>query len=288
MNNQELLTIFATLAQETTEQDPLIGYTVTSTEVMDEATLHKQLSKQLIELETTIEYTVEQVQSIREIAEKMFLNIDEKAELLMRCEWLVMMKDVEGSMEQLATNEDVQAAKHLLGRVQTCPFKNELLGKLEELGSTLALVQKKLSAEDALIEATFETGNETFINLGSFARNHIIAEVLQADGKVETVITKAKALEAQVQATIQAPSIEALEVALAELPLQHLASIEEAHKEEVSNLLFANKNWQSLFNLDLQIRNTANQVYRKHNPVQKGAMTTLVMDEKVMEQLGVQ
>lgn len=103
MNNQELLTIFASLAQETTEQDSLKGYTVTSTEVMDEVPLYKKLSKRLIELETTTDYTVEQVEPIRETAEKMLLNIEEKAELLMRCEWLVTMKDVEGRIDQLAT-----------------------------------------------------------------------------------------------------------------------------------------------------------------------------------------
>lgn len=53
---------------------------------MDEAHLYKQLSMQLIALETTTDYTVDQVQAIRKIAEKIFLRIDEKAELLMRCE----------------------------------------------------------------------------------------------------------------------------------------------------------------------------------------------------------
>lgn len=287
MNNQELLTIFASLAQETTEQDPLKGYTVTSTEVMEEAPLYKQLSKQLIELETTTDYTVEQVQPIREIAEKMFLNIDEKVELLMRCDWLVTMKDVEGRIDQLATVEDVQSDKRQLGRVQTCPLKNKLKAKLEELEEQLAMT-KVLSAKEQLVEDIFATGNETFINLGSAGRNYVVEEVLVGDGKVETAIAKAKELEASVQAAKQSSSIAVLRQALQQLPLHNFKNIPMEHEEEVLQNLIDNANWNGLFQLDLQIKHTVAQVYRKHNPVQEGAMTTLVMDEKVMEQLGVQ
>lgn len=287
MNNQELLNIFASLAQETTEQNLLKGYTVTSTEVMDEAPLYKQLSKQLIELETTTDYTVEQVQPIREIAEKMLLNIDEKAELLMRCEWLVTMKDVEGRIDQLSTVEDVQSAKRQLGRVQTCPLKNELKAKLDELEAQFATA-KVLSAKEQLVEDIFATGNETFINLGTAGREFVLTEVLKETPSVELAIAKAEALEAQVQAAKQCTKVEELKAKLQVLPLVHLAKVPAEYEQEVLQKLLDQPTWNGLFNLDILIRQYTAQVEKLHNPVQEGIFDTLVLDDKVIEKLGIQ
>lgn len=71
-------------------------------------------------------------------------------------------------------------------------------------------------------------------------------------------------------------------------PNINFKTIPEEHEEEVLQSLLDNANWNGLFHLDLQIKQLATQVHRKYNPVQEGALTTLVMNEKVMEQLGVQ
>ncbi len=287
MNIQELRTIFASLTQETTEQDPLKGYTVTSTEVMDEVPLYKQLSKQLIELETTTDYTVEQVQPIREIAEKMFLNIDEKAELLVRCDWLEVMKAIEKDIPTYNSLESVQAAKRQLGRVQTCPLKNGLKAKLEELEVQFA-TEKVLSAKEQLVEDIFVTGNETFINLGTAGREFVLEAVLNEQPSVELAITKAEELEAQVQAAKQSTTVEELKSKLEALPLANLANVPAEYEQEVLQKLLDQPTWNSLFNLDLLIRQYTAQVEKLHNPVQEGAMQTLMFDEKVKEKLGIQ
>ncbi|BAK17770.1 succinate dehydrogenase/fumarate reductase, flavoprotein subunit [Solibacillus silvestris StLB046] len=287
MNNQELLNVLASLAQETTEQDPLKGYTVTSTEVMDEAPLYKQLSKQLIELETTTDYTVEQVQPIREFAEKMFLNIDEKAELLMRCDWLEVMKSIEQDIVTYNSIESVNAAKRQLGKVQTCPLKNELKVKLDELEAQFATA-KVLSAKEQLVEDIFATGNKTFINLGTGGREFVLAEVLKATSSVELAIAKAEALEVQVQAAKHSTNVEELKAKLETLPLVHLANVPVEYEQEVLQKLLDQPTWNGLFNLDLLIRQYAVQVEKLRNPVQEGIFDTLVLDDKVIERLGIQ
>jgi len=287
MNNQEVLKVLASLAQETTEQNPLKGYTITSTEVMDEAPLYKQLSKQLIELETTTDYTVEQVQPIRELAEKMLLKIDEKAELLMRCEWLEVMKSIEQDIFAYNSLESLQTAKRQLGRVQTCPLKNELKAKLNELEAQFATA-KVLSDKEQLVEDIFATGNETFINLGTAGREFVLDEVLKETPSVELAIAKAEALEAQVKAAKQSANVEALKAKLQALPLVHLANVPAEYEKEILKKLLDQPTWNGLFNLDLLIRQYTAQVEKLHNPVQEGIFDTLVLDDKVIERFGVQ
>lgn len=286
MNSQELFTIFASFAQETTKQDPLKGYTVTSTEVMDEAPLYKQLSKQLIELETTTDYTVKQVQPIRDIIEKMFLYIDEKAELLMRCKWLEVMKEIEQDIATYNSLESVQAAKRQLDHVQTCPLKNELKAKLEEKKAQFATT-KVLSSKEQLVEDIFATGNETFINLGTTGRKFVLELVLSEQTSVELAITKAEALEAQVQAAKQSANVEELKGNLEGLPLANLSNVLVEYEQEVLQKLVDQPTWNGLFNLDLLIRKYTTQVEKLHNPVQEGIFDTLVLDDKVIEKLGV-
>ncbi|MCS5502054.1 hypothetical protein NY607_13040 [Lysinibacillus sp. A4] len=257
-------------------------------EAVNEMALYQQLSKQLSELEVVVDYKTLQVKSIKVQVEKMIISLDEKEELLMRCDWLITMKDIEGRLDQLTTLEVIKANHAKLSRVQTCPLKKELQQKLEALEAQLTPVVKQLSSKEALVEAIFATGNESFINLGSAGRNYVVEEVVKGDGKVETAIAKVKELEASVQAAKQSGSVVLLRQALQTLPLHNFKTIPVEYEEEVLQTLLNNANWNGLFQLDLQIKHTAAQVHRKHNPVQEGAMTTLVIDKKVMEQLGVQ
>lgn len=257
-------------------------------EAVDELALYQQLNKQLSELEVMVDYKDSQVKTIQVQIEKMMIRLDEKEELLMRCEWLITMKDIEGCLAQLTTLEVVKATRSKLSRVQTCPLKKKLQQKLETLEAQLIPVENQLSPKEVLVEAIFATGNETFMNLGSTGRNYVLEEVVKSDGKIETAIAKAKELEAFVQEIKQSRSVAFLHRALKQLPLLNFNTIPVEHEEEVLQILLDNANWNGLFQLDLQIKHTAAQVQRKYNPVQEGAMTTLVIDEKVMEQLGVQ
>lgn len=284
----ELSELRASLEVEIEEEEELLK-SITFTETLDEERYYIELSKQLITLETTIEYQVDQVHLIREKVEKMFLRLDEKAELLMRCDWLEVMKGIEAQIPTITSLENVESAKRQLGRVQTCPLKNELKQKLGALEAKLTTVEKKEpSLKEILAEAIFATGNETFINLGSIGCNYVVEKVLKGDSKVETAIAKAEALEVSVQEAKWSSSTKVLGQALGELPLQHFENIPVEYVEEVLKNLLENTNWNGLFQLDLQIKHTVEQVHRKHNPVQQGVMTTLVMDEKLMEQLSVQ
>lgn len=284
MKNQELLNVLGSLARETNEPETLKGFTVTSTEVMDEEPIYKQLSKQLIELETTTGYTIDQVQPIRDIAKKMFLRIDEKAELLIRCDWLEVMKAIEQDIPAYDSLESVQAARRQLGSVQTCPLNNELKAKLDALEAQYTST-KVLSRKEQLVESIFATGNETFINLGTAGRNFVLDAVQNENPTVELAIAKSEALEAQVQAAKESTTVEQLKSTLQALPL---AEVPAKYEQEVLQKLLEQSNWNGLFHLDRLVRQYTKQVESLQNPVQEGIFDTLVLDDNVIERLGVQ
>lgn len=279
--------IISTVANNGNENTTTFLQTATFTTVYDEELLYKNLSKQLISIEVTIDFSVNQVEMIREQALGMFQLIDEKKELLIRCDWLLTMKEIEGQLPLLDSLEVIQAAKYQLSKIQTCPLKKKLIQKLVDLEEQFRSIQKQLSPQDVLEEAVFETGNETFINLGIAGRKKVIEEALAGDGKVETAIAKAEELEAKVTSLKNVNSIDEFRQVLQGLPLQYFSTTPSKYEEEVLQYLIDNPYWNGLFQLGLQIKHTATQVQRKHKPVQERAMTTLVVDEKVIELLGV-
>lgn len=260
-----------------------------SISVHDEQKLYKDLSQQLIQLETSLDYSLKEVIEIEAMAKQMMIAIDDKQELLMRCGWLVTMAEVKQEMDQIVSLEEIQTARSKVSRVQTCPLKKQLMEQLDQKEAQLEPVETVLSTKDALVEAIFETGNTTFINLGTAGREYVLDEILaNGKGTIDEAIANAESLEASVQAAKQSNSVAELSQALEALPLKHFEIIPTEHKEEVLQNLLDNANWKGLFQLDLQIKNTATQVNRKYAPVQEGPMTTLVMDNKVIERLGVQ
>lgn len=283
MEHHQLFTVCATLAQELNEQNSLEDHIITTKEAMDEASLYKKLSQQLIELETMTNYNVEQIQPIREMVEKMFVAMEEKSELLMRCDWLEVMKAVEQNIATHESLESVQAAKRQLARVQTCPLKTKLKAQLEQLESQFVTTET-LSAKEQLVEDIFATGNETFINLGTAGREY----VLQQSPSVELAIAKAEALEEQVQVAKKAMTAEELKAKLEELPLINLAKIPAMYEQEILEKVMAQPKWNGLFHLDLLIHQCTTQIKKSYMPVQEGALETLVVDEKVVERLGLQ
>ncbi|MCP1143651.1 hypothetical protein [Lysinibacillus endophyticus] len=268
---------------------PSVIMGVVSIEVQDEQKVYKELSHKLIELETSLNYSLQTVNEIEKMVNQMIIAIDEKHELLLRCEWLVTMSEIKDKIDKITSLEDIKSARAKLSHVQTCPLKKQLMEQLEQKEANLEPVEVILSSKAALVEAIFESGNETFINLGSAGREYVLEEVLaNGKGTIEETIANAVALEASVQAAKQSSSTAELSQVLESLPLQHFGNIPTEYVEEVLQSLLDNANWNGLFQLDLQIKHTVTQVYRKHNPVQEGPLTTLVIDEKMIEKLGVQ
>lgn len=259
-----------------------------SIEVKDEQKVYKDLSMQLVTLETTLDYSLQRVKEIEVMAKQMMIAIDEKKELLMRCDWLVTMLEVKIGMESISSLEDVKSARTKLSRVQTCQLKRQLMEQLAQKEEQLESVEVVLSSKDALVEVIFETGNETFINLGTAGREFVLEKVLSEQPSVELAIAKAEAIEAQVQAAKQSANVEELRAKLVPLPLANLANVPAEYEQEVLQKLLDQPTWNGLFNLDLLIRQYTVQVEKLHNPVQEGIFDTLVLDDKVIERLGVQ
>lgn len=59
------------------------------------------------------------------------------------------------------------------------------------------------------------------------------------------------------------------------------------YEQEVFQKLLDQPTWNSLFNLNVFIRQYTAQVEKLHNPVQEDIFDTQVLDDKVVEQLGV-
>lgn len=260
-----------------------------SIEVQDEQKVYKYLSKQLIELETMLDYPLPTVNEIKEMAKQMMIFIDEKQELLMRCGWLVTMSEIKKEMDKINSLEDIKSVRMMLARVQTCPLKKQLIEQLTQKEAQLEPVEVVQSSKDTFKKAIFESGNETFINLGSAGRGYVLEEVLShGNNTIEEAITKAEKLETSVQAAKQSSSLTELRQALETLPLQNFKNIPSEYEEEVLQTLLDNANWNGLLQLDIQIKHIVSQVCCKYKPVQAGPTTTLVMDEKMIEKLGVQ
>lgn len=68
----------------------------------------------------------------------------------------------------------------------------------------------------------------------------------------------------------------------------HLANLSAEYEQEVFQKLLDQPTWNGLFNLDVLIRQYTAQVEKLHNPVQEGIFDTLVLNDSVIEQLGVQ
>lgn len=261
---------------------------VVSIGIQDEQNLYNDLSKKLIVLEKSLDYSLEAVNEVKEAAKQIIIAIDDKQELLMRCDWLITMLDVKNRINHLASLKEVDDAYKKLIRVQTCPLKNELMKQLDELKKKFEKEETALSAKETLIESIFETGNKTFINLGTTGRDAIIEEVLNGDGKVETAIAKAEELEASVQFTKKYKTIGELKTALEKLPLKHYRNIPEESEAEVLQKLLDNSNWNGLFHLDRLIYQYTMQVKQLHEHKQDGIQATLVVNDKLIKQFGLQ
>ncbi|MEJ9281587.1 hypothetical protein [Ureibacillus thermosphaericus] len=282
------LTLPSTVATDEEIAVPSCLVGVVSIEIQDEQKLYSDLSRKLLKLETSLDYSLDEVNEIKEEAEQILIAIDEKQELLMRCDWLITMWDVKNGINHFTSQEEVNAAYKKLIRVQTCPLKKELMNRLDALQKTFEKEETAFSPKELLLEKVFETGNKIFINLGTTGREAIIEEVLKGDGKVETAIAKAEELEASVEALRQYKTTKELKTALEKLPLKHYGNIPEEYEAEILQKLLAHPNWNGLFHLDCLILQYTIQVKQLHEPKQEEIQATLVVNEKLVEQLKLQ
>lgn len=256
--------------------------------VQDEQQIYTNLSHRLIEIEKRIEIEWELVFAIEGEARQMMLLLDEKNELLMRCNWLNRLYDAKEKITTVSTMSEVKRLQASIRMVQTCPLKSKLIDELKNLEQMLDVETAQLSDEDTLNEAIFNTGSQVFINLGTVGRSAVLEEVLNSDGQVHTAIAKAEELEALVQDAKQCDTVETLQKAFQSLPLGNLVAIPAEYEEEVLQKLLDNPIWNGLFHLDRLIHQYTAQIVRLHEPEQEGIQTTLDVNEKIIKRLGLQ
>lgn len=258
-------------------------------EVKDEALVYKDLSSRLIDIETKIDIEQEKVTEIETEAKQMMLAIDEKQELLMRCQWLFSLCTVKEQIDSITTMNELKSLSSKISSVQTCPLKKELMEQLSALEQTLEPEVVEHSAKDAIIEAVFEEGNETFINLGKVGRDHVLDTLFASDSAVtvEQVIAASEELEQSVEHLKGINYLEHFDAAITKLPLASLERLTEDHRKEVVQELHENAKWNGLFSLDRMVLQLIKQFERNATAEQAIAPSiqeTISINDELMEQ----
>ncbi|MFD0942924.1 hypothetical protein [Savagea faecisuis] len=272
--------------------DEKIQYTFT--ESADEGKLYNDLNERLITLEVSLTIDREVLNTIEDDAKELRLLVDEKEEVLMRIDWLERLDKVQQGLEDVQTKEEAQKLLRLIAPCQTSPLKNELKLELETLVESLPSEQVEevqMTDAEVLMEKAVEEAGDTFINLGKAGRDSVIADVLDQYGKnasIDVVQELTQTLEQRVKALKEVKESSELIEQLDSLPLQHLANIPTEYEEEVLEKLLITPNWNGLFHLDRLILQYTKQIEHQHTPVQEGVQATLVMNDGLMKQLGVQ
>lgn len=262
----------------------------TGFEVKDEALVYKDLSNRLIQIETKTDTEREKVSEIESEAKQIMFALDEKQELLMRCEWLFSLYTVKEQITTITTMNELKSLRTKISSVQTCPLKKKLMEEFSALELTLEPEVLELSGKDTLIEAVFEVGNETFINLGKAGREHILESLFASDSAVtvKQVISATKELEQSVEHLKGIKDLEQFDAALTKLPLASLEKLTVYHRKEVLQELHENAKWSGLFSLDRTLQHVITQCARKVNAEQAIApeiQTTLSINDELMKRL---
>jgi len=256
----------------------------------DEKLVYKNLSNRLIDIENKVDIEREKVTNIESEAKQMMLAIDEREELLMRCQWLFNLYTVKEQITSITTINELISLRSKISSVQTCPLKKELTEHLKTLEQTLEPRVVELSVRDTLIEEVFESGNETFINLGKAGREYVLDTLLANDSNVtvEQVIAESEELEQSVQQLKGISDIVTFEAAITKLPLASLVKLTENQHQEVISELHENATWNGLFSLDRVlyqlITQNERQTTAKEN-IAPGFQTTVSINDELMRRL---
>lgn len=272
--------------------DKKIQYTFM--ENADEGKLYNELNERLITLEVLLTIAREVLNTIEDDAKGLRLFVDEKEEVLMRIDWLERLDEVQQELDDVQTKEEAQKLLRLIAPCQTSPLKKQLTAQLETLAESLPSEQVEevqMTDAEVLMEKAVEEAGDTFINLGKAGRDSVIADVLDQYGKnasIDVVQELTQTLEQRVKALKEVKESSELIEQLDSLPLQQLANIPTEYEEEVLEKLLSTPNWNGLFHLDRLILQYTKQIEHQHTPVQEGVQATLVMNDGLMKQLGVQ
>jgi len=213
----------------------------------------------------------------------MMLAIEEKQELLMRCQWLFGLYTVKEQIASVTTMAELKSLRSKISNVQTCPLKKELMEQLSALEQTLEQEVVELSAEDALIEAVFEAGNEAFINLGKAGRDSVIRDVLKQLGKEATlkaVLEHTNTLEQRVEALTDIKESQELLNQLESLPIPSFHALPAVRKGRIAESLLENNNWNGLALLNRMIAHLDKAITNEEQQQEEAKNTILTTDGK--------
>jgi len=254
-----------------------------SFEIQDEVLVYKDLSSRLIDIETKTAIERDKVTKIDSEAKQMMLALDEKQELLMRCQWLFSLYTVKEQIASVTTMAGLKSLRSKISNVQTCPLKKDLMEQLSALEQTLEQEVAELSAEDALIEAVFKAGNEAFINLGKAGRDSVITDVLKQLGKeatLEAVQEHTKALEQRVEALTDIKESKELIKQLDRLPIPSFHALPAERKGRIAETLLENNKWIGIASLDRMIAHLDKAITNEEKQLKEAENTILTSNGK--------
>lgn len=245
------------------EAKPLDGITVSSQDVhftyienMDERKIYNDINKKLSILETSLEIDKEELNRIKQETDSFRVYLDDKAEVLLRIDWLQRLYKVKENLPSVDSKEAAERLRKTIASVQTCPLKNELMATLESLAQSLPseqTEQSQLSPEQELMEKAIVEAGDAFINLGRAGREYVVTKVIEEFGKdvpVASIQEAVSALEEQVARLAGIDDVEELQTQLETLPLSNYSRLSSERKQTVAEKLIENRQWKGLSSLD--------------------------------------
>lgn len=250
----------ASTAQQLSEVSKLnCEFEFTITESIDEKKLFDTINTKLIALETKIEIDIVELNAISKMVEEFRIAIDEKEELHLRIDWLKRLYQAKEEIQAVDNKEKAKRLRKLIISVQTCPLKQQLLSKLDELEQSLNeenAILAEFSREQQLMEKAIKEAGDVFINLGKVGREFVIASVLQQFGErtsMDSVKENAVAIEQRVTMLAELNDPDEMISCLKQLPLSSFNQLKTSIKEEIAKRLIDHNKWNGLSALDRQI-----------------------------------
>lgn len=231
------------------------GFYYTVTADMDEAPVYQELNQRLIHLETSADIHVEELQAIEQASVDLVFNVEAKEEVELRIDWLKRLYEVKGLLPTVSTPTEVEHLRSMLGPVQTCPLKNELLTALAHLAETLPVEVEPVTLNkfERVMEFAIEKAGDDFINLGKAGREHVVNDLLKEFGQnvpLASIQEAVSALERQVFDLAEIEDAQSLQIQLAALPLSNYSSLSSDRKQLVAEQLIEHRQWKGLASLE--------------------------------------
>ncbi|TRM10709.1 hypothetical protein FH966_02690 [Lentibacillus cibarius] len=268
-------------------------FVFTYTGSIDEKKLYDDINKRLTGLETSLDRNKEELEAINHMTADFCVANDEKEEVLLRVGWLRRLYQVKEEIETVDTKQKTKSLRRLLSPVQTCPMKNQLMTKMDELEQSLPEeddISSEPSNEQQLMEKAIEEAGDVFINLGKTGRDFVIAGVLEqfrGNANVDTVKESAIAIEQRVKALSDVNDQNEVIASLEQLPLKSFAGLKTDRKVVIANRLIESNKWNGLAAMDRQIAQLDRAITKEEKEKEEAENTVLTEDGKAALTLNI-